>query len=162
MRKILKKAEGVLASITRAFVSRSPEVYLKLFTTLVRPLLEYASPVWNPQQVGMCKRVEAVQRRATRRIPGLRSQAYSERLSSLNLESLELRRRVADLVLLHKLVQQHDRHNLFTFSSSSRTRGHRYKIMSQHVKLNLRKLLSGILFPRTSSTLTRSRVSRTP
>ena len=137
--KIVKKAEGILASITRAFVSRSPHVYLKLFNTLVRPLLEYASPVWNPLQVNMCRRLEAVQRRATRRIPGIRSLTYSQRLLTLNMESLELRRKVADLVLLYKLVRRPDRDRLFTFSSSSRLRGHCYKIMPQHVKLNLRK-----------------------
>ena len=138
--KVVKKAEGVLASITRAFVSRSPQVYLRLFTTLVRPILEYASPVWNPAlQVNLCKRLEAVQRRATRRIPGLCTLTYANRLSLLNMESLELRRKVSDLVFLYKLVRRHDGYNLFTFSSSSRTRGHRYKIMPQHVKLNVRK-----------------------
>jgi hypothetical protein len=138
--RIVKKAEGVLASITKTFISRSPCVYLKLYVTLVRPLLEYASPVWNPMHVKYCKRIEAVQRRATRRVSGMRSLTYPERLAALNLESLELRRKAADLVLLYKLVHTSPySDNLFTFASSSRTRGHNLKIMSQHVNLNIRK-----------------------
>ena len=138
--KIVKKAEGMLASITRAFVSRSPHVYLKLFNTLVRPLLEYASPVWNPTQINHCKRIEAVQRRATRRIPGMCSLPYTQRLLALKLDSLEFRRRVADLIMAYKLVRTSPHcDSLFNFASSSRTRGHNFKIRHQYVNLNLRK-----------------------
>ena len=44
--------DSILASLSRVFVSRSPHV--RLFTALVRPLLEYSSSVWNPSQVYLC------------------------------------------------------------------------------------------------------------
>ena len=94
----------------------------------------------SSQLVNLCKRLKAVQRRATRIIPGLRTLTYANRLSLLNiLESLELRQKVSDLIFLYKLVRRHDRYNIFTFSSSLRKRGHRYKTMPQHVNLNVRK-----------------------
>ena len=124
-------------------MSRSPQVYLKLFITLARPLLEYASPVWNPQQVKLRKRLEAVQRRVTRRIPSIRFLSYPERLAVLNMDSLELRRRVADLSLVYKLVRLSSPSNnvikIFTLASSSRTRGHRFKIWMTQSNRNTRK-----------------------
>ena len=46
--------------------------------------------------------IERVQRSFTKRLPGLKSLTYTERLLRLNLESLESRRVKADLVLLFK------------------------------------------------------------
>eukprot|EP00106_Octopus_bimaculoides_P004612 XP_014772054.1 PREDICTED: RNA-directed DNA polymerase from mobile element jockey-like [Octopus bimaculoides] len=45
--KIVKKAEEVLSPLSKTFVSRCPAIYLKLYTKMVRPHLEFASPVWN-------------------------------------------------------------------------------------------------------------------
>ncbi|CAI9717155.1 Hypothetical predicted protein [Octopus vulgaris] len=43
--KIVKTAEGVLASLSKTFVSCSPVIYLKLYMTLVYPHIEFVSPV---------------------------------------------------------------------------------------------------------------------
>ena len=42
--------------------------------------------------------IERVQRRFTKKLPGLRNFSYDERLSRLRLHSLELRRLLTDLV----------------------------------------------------------------
>ena len=47
---------------------------------LVRPILEYACPVWNPHLVKHIHSIESIQRRATRMICGS-VKSYSERLA---------------------------------------------------------------------------------
>ena len=55
------------------------------YVTLLRSHLEYASKIWSPNTVTMIKRIEWVQRRATRLM--LPDFSYNERLSQgpLNL-----------------------------------------------------------------------------
>jgi len=69
----------------------------------VRPLLEYASPVWNPHHKYAVAKIESVQRRFTKRLPGLFNEDYKTRLTKLNLPSLETRRLIYDLVTLYKI-----------------------------------------------------------
>jgi hypothetical protein len=75
-----------------------------LYLAHVRPILEYGSEIWNPQEKGLISSIEKVQRRATRFI--LRSSApYEERLNELNLLSLDNRRKFKDNILLFKGLQ---------------------------------------------------------
>ena len=85
-------------------MTRSPSVLKKAFVTYVRPILEYASSVWCPYLLKHVTGIERVQRRFTKRIPALRDMTYSERLAALDLESLEIRRLRADLVLYYKII----------------------------------------------------------
>ena len=104
----------------------------RAFTVYVRPLLEYCSPVWAPVYKSDIELIERVQRRFTKRLVGLRNLSYLERLSSLNVETLELRRLKQDLVLIHKIL-----HNLvsidldeyFCLNEFSNTRGHNLKLV---------------------------------
>ena len=50
------------------------------------------------------RKVESVQRRFTKRLYGMKCLLYSERLSRLGLETLELRRLKFDLVYLFKIM----------------------------------------------------------
>jgi len=69
--------------------------------------------------------VERVQKRFTKRLPGFR---HAKRLKLLKLESLEARRVKADLILCYKIVHGHfidiDKNDLFSFVTTSYTRGH--------------------------------------
>ena len=76
------------------------------YQTFVRPVLEYASCVWD-SNIGKCSSVvEAVQRRAARFIMGEFSWAASPTamLNSLNIPSLEARRKEARLTMLFKII----------------------------------------------------------
>jgi hypothetical protein len=76
----------------------------KFFCTYVRPGLEYCSPAWSPQFIVDIDKIENVQRRFTKRIPGLSNLPYLERLRILRIESLEIRRIKADLIQTYKIV----------------------------------------------------------
>jgi len=53
--------------ILRCFEYREPNVLFRAFTTSVRPILEYCSPILAP----VYKTVESVQRRFTKKLDGL-------------------------------------------------------------------------------------------
>ena len=72
-----------------------------LFVTLVRSHLKYASEIWSPKSVTMIKRIEGLQRRASKlMLPNL---SCNERLKRLDLLPLVYRREVKDLSTLYKL-----------------------------------------------------------
>ena len=95
-----------------------------LYTTLVRPILDYASTIWNPYQLGVIRELENVQRRATKLIPTLRDLPYSERLQNLNLPSLSYRRDRMDLIMTFKIFNgtvSVDKDYFFTMNTSYNT-----------------------------------------
>ena len=70
---------------------------------MVRLLLEYACPVWNPHQVYLSDKL-SVQRNGTRWIVG-KDAPYEDRLKTLNL-STHLRREFLSLVKLFKFIMR--------------------------------------------------------
>ena len=101
----VNKANRVLGMIKNSF-NYLDETSLKLlFTSLVRPHLEYAATIWNPNSkgLGMARQIESIQRRATR-IPDLKGLSYEDRLFALNLPSLEKRRLRGDLIEFFKIM----------------------------------------------------------
>ena len=55
----------------------------------VRPVVEYNTVVSSPYTIKDIETTERVQRRFTKKLPGLRKFSYDERLSGLRLHSLE-------------------------------------------------------------------------
>ena len=85
--------------------------------------------------------LEAVQRRFTRLILGMRGLSYQERINSLGLYSLAFRRVRGDLIQTYKILRRLDRVDGEKFSpvGESRTRVHRYKIKGQSFKTEVRR-----------------------
>lgn len=109
---MVNKARGMLGFIKRwAKEFDSPYVTKTLFTSLVRPILEYGSCVWSPQFGVHSHRIESVQKNfllfALRGLSwdaNLRLPSYSSRLLLINLPTLANRRTMLGVVFLHKLV----------------------------------------------------------
>ena len=138
---IVAKAHQRACLIFKTFTSGDRSLLVKAFNTYVRPLVEYGSCVWSPTAVGLIDKLEAVQRRFTKRIYGLQDISYRERLQILKLDSLECRRLRFDLILVYKILFGHtnlDVDDYFVLNSSF-TRGHAYKLIPQHCNVNTRK-----------------------
>ena len=129
---IISRAYQRLAILFKGFVSRNPQLLKRAYIVYVRPILEYCSSVWSPYKIRDIEALERVQRYFTRKLYGLKSFTYIERLNILDLESLELRRLEADLIKYFKIMHNHvdvEKSNFFSLAHNSySTRGHNLKL----------------------------------
>ena len=58
---IVARAHARCNLIYKCFISKDTATLLRVYTTCVRPLLEYAACVWSPQHITAIKQVESVQ-----------------------------------------------------------------------------------------------------
>ena len=139
---IVKTARQRAAMIKRCFVSKDRKTLFWAFCVYVRPILEYASPVWSPYLVKDIDLVESVQRHFTKYLPGLKEKPYSKRLEILKADSLELRRLKFDLVLTYSLLHglcNIDYTTFFSLRTGGKTRGHPLKLIVQPILRDCRK-----------------------
>ena len=99
------KASRMLGMMGRTIMSRSPQVLLNIYKTIVRPHLEYCTPAWSPHYKKDKELLERVQHRFTRFFKHLRKLEYTDRLRSLGMWSLEERRNRADLIEVFKMAK---------------------------------------------------------
>ena len=95
----------MLRFIKRNFKGCPQYVKETVYTSLVRPLLEYASCVWDPSGEGLKHEIERVQRRAARFVLDdyVRTSSVDDMLSNIGWDTLEIRRKVSRLCFLFKL-----------------------------------------------------------
>jgi len=89
-------------------------------------------------------KLESVQRAFTKRLRGMSSMTYDDRLKLLGLERLELRRLHTDLITCYKIINnlvavQFD--SLFKFATNTNTRGHSLKLMLPDSRMPFRYVL---------------------
>ena len=124
---------NLLANMKIAFTHIDANMVRKIITTFIRPTLEYASVAWNPHLQKDIKKIERIQRAATRWVPELRDLSYEERLQALNLTTLEARRTRGALITLYKCatgIIDIDKQDFIQFNNRS-TRGHSKKIQKK-------------------------------
>lgn len=108
----VNKARGVLAFIKRwAKEFTDPVITKRLFTSLVRPILEYGSIIWDPFYNVHNNRIESVQKqfllfclRYLYRNNALNLPSYSTRLSKIKLPTLESRRKMLNVSFIINLI----------------------------------------------------------
>ena len=105
---IVGKANRALGFIKRNLKHCPQEIKIQAYKTLVRPILEYSSTVWDPYMINQVESIEKVQRRAVRfatnfneRKPG----CMTAKLKEINLPSLKGRREQARLALFRDIGQ---------------------------------------------------------
>ena len=139
--KIVQSASRTANLILRTFKTKKPAFMIKMFNTFVRSKLEYASIIWNPQTKMLINQLEKVQRKFTKRLPGLWDKSYTERLNILKTCSLEQRRLKLDITFLFKFLKVYiniESEKYFEFKSN-RTRGHSMALREHKVKKDLKK-----------------------
>ena len=139
---IVRKALTRSYLLRRCFVSRDTATLVRAFKVYVRPIVEYCSVVWSPHLIKDIAMLESVQRKFTKRLPGLWNVEYTQRLKRLGLERLDVRRLRIDLVMAYKILFGHvmvDSTQFFTLSHNTITRGHNYKLYAPAISSDTRK-----------------------
>ena len=106
------------------------------------PYLDYNSVIYSAHHLELIDTLERVQRHFIKRLHGLNNLSYGDRLNIFGLESVELRRIHADLIILYKLLHKNiacNECNVFNFNSVLNTRGHAYKLVKNRCRLDCRK-----------------------
>lgn len=111
--------------IYRSFKTRELDFLLDMYLTYVRPIVEFGTVVWSPHLLKDIDLVENVQRRYTKRIPGLSHLSYPQRLNILSLDSLEYRRLIFDLEMTFNIIKNNSPlkfDDFFRFAPATSTR----------------------------------------
>ena len=135
------KANRIMAIIFKTFDYMDETMFKQLYKSLVRPHLEYGAPVWSPYEGEMKKQLENVQKRATKRVPGLSGFEYPDRLKKLNIPTLAYRRVRGDMIQMYKLHYGfHDKSLPDMFTQNTRaSQGHNKKYKVKGSTKNIRK-----------------------
>ena len=153
------KANSMIYLIKNYFKFLDKEMLKLLIKSLIRPHLEYCSAIWSPITKTEIRRIEGVQRRATKLLPELSNLPYSDRLRQLQLPTLEFRRTRSDLILIYNYVNQNilidpnthckvcrNNQNMLEPITSG-TRGHPYRFMIQRHPTNRKRFITARTLP---------------
>jgi hypothetical protein len=103
--KVLKKASRTLGLLRRTLSPCTRQVKEQAYTSLVRPQLEYASEVWNPNTKTEIKRLEQVQRSSARFVYAdyRRYTHVTPLIKDLGWDLLHTRRLIQQATMLYKI-----------------------------------------------------------
>ena len=138
------KANRILGMIRRTYSYLDNRSLVKLYTSLVRPRLEYGYPAWSPLYNKDCNILKNVQRRATKMAPALKDLPYEERLKSMKLPSLFYRRARGDIIEIYKHVSGPytiETPYIRLEESPNETRGHNRRIANPRSNRRVRNKL---------------------
>ena len=143
IRGIVSKANRMIGLIKISFECVDSEMFLNLYNSLVRPLLEYCVQAWSPNLEKDITLLENVQRRATKIVKDLKNVEYPERLKRLKLIKLEDRRTRGDMILTYRLLnglEGIDYRKFFKLDDGPyNLRGHSKKLDKPRPTLDVRK-----------------------
>ena len=103
--EMCQSARNMCSWILRTFQSRSSELMLTLWKSLVLPILDYCSQLWCPVKTGLIQEIEDIQKSFTRKIRCDKRGDYWERLNDLGLYSLQRRRERYRIIYTWKILE---------------------------------------------------------
>ena len=140
-KKAANKAMSALKLLKIAFSKLNKENFKILYTTYVRPHLDYCAQAVGPVFKQDINALEKVQRRATKLVKELKRLPYPERLKQLDLSSISERIRRGDMIETYKLITGKvdiESSQFFEPNEDCRIRGHHLKIKKRRTRLLLR------------------------
>ena len=104
--RITNNAKKSLGFLRRNLKTKSTSLRENAYKAIVRPQLEYASPVWDPHTKDDIQKIESVQRRAARWVLGDYSpySSVTDMIGKLRWRTLEQRRTDSRLILFYKII----------------------------------------------------------
>lgn len=137
--KIVTKANKILGIISRTLTQIDKDNFNRIYKGIVRPIVEYASSIYNPRLIADRNKIEGIQRRATKMVTGQSNKSYEERLRYLTLPTLVYRRARGDMLqvyrYLHKIYNTNS-DQLLHLSDITHTRGHSLKLKQSRSNIN--------------------------
>ncbi|CAC5380825.1 unnamed protein product [Mytilus coruscus] len=129
----VNKAQRVLALISISFDYLEKDMFITLYKSIIRSLLEYSTTMWSPYLKKDIRKTEKMQRRATKLVPSIRNLSYVERLKILDLPTLEYRRDRYNMLQVYIALLELDDikwQNMFELTTNS-TRSHPWKLIKK-------------------------------
>ena len=106
-----KNANKVLGSIRYTLHDAPERARLLAYTSLCRPVLEYADTLWDPADNATSDNIELIQSKAIRFIKNIKGRrGITDARSQLKLKPLKERRRNHRLSLLMRILSDEEKH----------------------------------------------------
>ena len=140
---ILTKAYRTLGLVRRTFSSTIPtSAKVKLYTSLVRSQVLYCSPVWRPHLIKDIKKLEQLQRQATKYILSNYLSDYKTQLIQLRLLPLTYIFETSDILFFIKNLKNLTKNfNINTYISFSIGNTRSYGVKFSHNASSTKKSL---------------------
>ena len=105
--KVISDCRKQAAWILRTFSKRDMTTMRTLWISLLRPIVDYCSPLWSPKPTnyGIIDRLEGTLRSFTKHVDGLHDYTYSERLKAMNLQSVQRRHERYKIIYIYKIKE---------------------------------------------------------
>ena len=105
--KTVSKARLMSGWALRAFRTREADPMITIWNSLVRPHLDYCSPLWSPRPSNLKEidLLEDTQRVFTRNIDGMKDKDYARRISKLCIFSIQRRHERYKILYAYKIKE---------------------------------------------------------
>ncbi|GFV91365.1 RNA-directed DNA polymerase from mobile element jockey [Trichonephila clavipes] len=95
---------NILRKLSGTSWGSRPQTLKSIFCTVIRPVLEYATPIWTPASISVKRKLDSVQHKAAKIIIGAVSSTNNEKAEQeCGLPPLESRRKLATIKFTNKL-----------------------------------------------------------
>ena len=134
----IRKANSTLFLLQRGLVGAPTKVKMLSYTSIVRPILEYASQVWSPEFKTLSNQLEKVQRRAIRWAYKIHKfDSVSDAMQKHNITSLFDRRIEADIAFLRRLEFGDYQLKLSNYITGNTAHNTRHGTINPHFRTNV-------------------------
>ena len=105
--RVIANCRKQSAWILRTFSKRDINTMRTLWTSLMRPIIDYCSPIWSPHPTnyGTIDRLENILRSFTRKVDHLHDLSYCDRLKEMKLSSIQRRHERYKILYIYKIKE---------------------------------------------------------